>query len=266
MTEGERTAAFMHRARDLLAARSMPALDVRRRSVALRGGVFTGRIFPTDEVARTTRSVPALPDAWANHPELELPPRGSRRYGSGKVDLVQEGFRTVVLKGLDPSGGRNADCPARWAVAQWSTPASPPLSGAAMASLERWKDLRRTDHSDIHFSNDCWGARPDGWGYRTGFAAYGDASVARRAARQQAQQDLRSRRTSPGLGLIQANSWVGLAILGEWSRCGDHTQFSSPGRSPSPWWVRDIGAQNLVAPCPRLLKMDRKMCSAHYIE
>ena len=209
---------FHARARDLLAEvddlHSMFAGD----RVALRGRL---RVDLPTEVARTT-IVPALPDFMATHPELELEVSSTDR----QVDLVQEGFDCVLR--LGPIRGRDADCPPAGPVAHGQRCQSR-LSGALWRpSIARRSPASGT--SDNSFFDDA--GRKTLWMGISGRRQLRDASVARCAARQQ-RADLRSRcprRPWPDSGATLGD-WP---ILGEWSACGDHTRFSSPGRSPCP--------------------------------
>ena len=235
--------AFHARARDLLAEvddlHSMFAGD----RVALRGRL---RVDLPTEVARTT-IVPALPDFMATHPELELEVSSTDR----QVDLVQEGFdcvlrlgpirdETLIARPLGLLRMVNAASPAY--LARYGVP----------RSLE---DLQRQEHRTIHFST-MLGARPY-WMGISGRRQLRDASVARCATRQQ-RADLRSRcprRPWPDSGATLGD-WP---ILGEWSACGDHTRFSSPGARRVP---RRSTSEQSVAPSPRIHEMDRRCADA----
>ena len=235
--------AFHARARDLLAEvddlHSMFAGD----RVALRGRL---RVDLPTEVARTT-IVPALPDFMAAHPELELEVSSTDR----QVDLVQEGFdcvlrlgpirdETLIARPLGLLRMVNAASPAY--LARYGVP----------RSLE---DLQASGTSDNSFFDDA--GRKTLWMGISGRRQLRDASVARRAARQQ-RADLRSRcpcRPWPHSGAALGD-WP---ILGEWSACGDHTRFSSPGARRVP--RRSASAQS-VAPSPRIHEMDRRCARA----
>ena len=235
--------AFHARARDLLAEvddlHSMFAGD----RVALRGRL---RVDLPTEVARTT-IVPALPDFMATHPELELEVSSTDR----QVDLVQEGFdcvlrlgpirdETLIARPLGLLRMVNAASPAY--LARYGVP----------RSLE---DLQRQEHRTIHFST-MLGARPY-WMGISGRRQLRDASVARCATRQQ-RADLRSRcprRPWPDSGATLGD-WP---ILREWSACGDHTRFSSPGARRVP---RRSTSEQSVAPSPRIHEMDRRCADA----
>ena len=235
--------AFHARARDLLAEvddlHSMFASD----RVALRGRL---RVDLPTEVARTT-IVPALPDFMATHPELELEVSSTDR----QVDLVQEGFdcvlrlgpirdETLIARPLGLLRMVNAASPAY--LARYGVP----------RSLE---DLQRQEHRTIHFST-MLGARPY-WMGISGRRQLRDASVARCATRQQ-RADLRSRcprRPWPDSGATLGD-WP---ILREWSACGDHTRFSSPGARRVP---RRSTSEQSVAPSPRIHEMDRRCADA----
>ena len=235
--------AFHARARDLLAEvddlHSMFAGD----RVALRGRL---RVDLPTEVARTT-IVPALPDFMATHPELELEVSSTDR----QVDLVQEGFDCVLR--LGPITGRDADCPPAGPVAHGQRCQSR-LSGALWRpSIARRSPASGT--SDNSFFDDA--GRKTQWMGISGRRQLRDASVARCATRQQ-RADLRSRcprRPWPDSGATLGD-WP---ILGEWSACGDHTRFSSPGARRVP---RRSTSEQSVAPSPRIHEMDRRCADA----
>ena len=235
--------AFHARARDLLAEvddlHSMFAGD----RVALRGRL---RVDLPTEVARTT-IVPALPDFMATHPELELEVSSTDR----QVDLVQEGFDCVLR--LGPIRGRDADCPPTGPVAHGQRCQSR-LSGALWRpSIARRSPASGT--SDNSFFDDA--GRKTLWMGISGRRQLRDASVARCATRQQ-RADLRSRcprRPWPDSGATLGD-WP---ILREWSACGDHTRFSSPGARRVP---RRSTSEQSVAPSPRIHEMDRRCADA----
>ena len=235
--------AFHARARDLLAEvddlHSMFAGD----RVALRGRL---RVDLPTEVARTT-IVPALPDFMATHPELELEVSSTDR----QVDLVQEGFDCVLR--LGPITGRDADCPPAGPVAHGQRCQSR-LSGALWRpSIAGRSPASGT--SDNSFFDDA--GRKTHWMGISGRRQLRDASVARCATRQQ-RADLRSRcprRPWPDSGATLGD-WP---ILGEWSACGDHTRFSSPGARRVP---RRSTSEQSVAPSPRIHEMDRRSADA----
>ena len=235
--------AFHARARDLLAEvddlHSMFAGD----RVALRGRL---RVDLPTEVARTT-IVPALPDFMATHPELELEVSSTDR----QVDLVQEGFDCVLR--LGPIGDETLI--ARPLGLLRMVNAASPAYLARYGVPRSLEDLQRQEHRTIHFST-MLGARPI-WMGISGRRQLRDASVARCATRQQ-RADLRSRcprRPWPDSGATLGD-WP---ILGEWSACGDHTRFSSPGARRVP---RRSTSEQSVAPSPRIHEMDRRCADA----
>ena len=235
--------AFHARARDLLAEvddlHSMFAGD----RVALRGRL---RVDLPTEVARTT-IVPALPDFMATHPELELEVSSTDR----QVDLVQEGFDCVLR--LGPIGDETLI--ARPLGLLRMVNAASPAYLARYGVPRSLEDLQRQEHRTIHFST-MLGARPY-WMGISGRRQLRDASVARCATRQQ-RADLRSRcprRPWPDSGATLGD-WP---ILGEWSACGDHTRFSSPGARRVP---RRSTSEQSVAPSPRIHEMDRRCADA----
>ena len=235
--------AFHARARDLLAEvddlHSMFAGD----RVALRGRL---RVDLPTEVARTT-IVPALPDFMATYPELELEVSSTDR----QVDLVQEGFDCVLR--LGPIGDETLI--ARPLGLLRMVNAASPAYLARYGVPRSLEDLQRQEHRTIHFST-MLGARPY-WMGISGRRQLRDASVARCATRQQ-RADLRSRcprRPWPDSGATLGD-WP---ILGEWSACGDHTRFSSPGARRVP---RRSTSEQSVAPSPRIHEMDRRCADA----
>ena len=235
--------AFHARARDLLAEvddlHSMFAGD----RVALRGRL---RVDLPTEVARTT-IVPALPDFMATHPELELEVSSTDR----QVDLVQEGFDCVLR--LGPIGDETLI--ARPLGLLRMVNAASPAYLARYGVPRSLEDLQRQEHRTIHFST-MLGARPY-WMGISGRRQLRDASVARCATRQQ-RADLRSRcprRPWPDSGATLGD-WP---ILREWSACGDHTRFSSPGARRVP---RRSTSEQSVAPSPRIHEMDRRCADA----
>ena len=235
--------AFHARARDLLAEvddlHSMFAGD----RVALRGRL---RVDLPTEVARTT-IVPALPDFMATHPELELEVSSTDR----QVDLVQEGFDCVLR--LGPIGDETLI--ARPLGLLRMVNAASPAYLARYGVPRSLEDLQRQEHRTIHFST-MLGARPI-WMGISGRRQLRDASVARCATRQQ-RADLRSRcprRPWPDSGATLGD-WP---ILREWSACGDHTRFSSPGARRVP---RRSTSEQSVAPSPRIHEMDRRCADA----
>ena len=235
--------AFHARARDLLAEvddlHSMFAGD----RVALRGRL---RVDLPTEVARTT-IVPALPDFMATHPELELEV-------SSTGSASRSGSRGVRLRiAAWTHRGRDADCPPTGPVAHGQRCQSR-LSGALWRpSIARRSPASGT--SDNSFFDDA--GRKTLWMGISGRRQLRDASVARCATRQQ-RADLRSRcprRPWPDSGATLGD-WP---ILREWSACGDHTRFSSPGARRVP---RRSTSEQSVAPSPRIHEMDRRCADA----
>ena len=236
--------AFHARARDLLAEvddlHSMFAGD----RVALRGR-FCGRSSGT-EVARTT-IVPALPDFMATHPELELEVSSTDR----QVDLVQEGFDCVLR--LGPIGDETSI--ARPLGLLRMVNAASPAYLARYGVPRSLEDLQRQEHRTIHFST-MLGARPYGWEYPDGDSY---ATLQLPGALHVNSAQTYEAAALAGLGLIQGATFGDWPILREWSACGDHTRFSSPGARRVP---RRSTSEQSVAPSPRIHEMDRKCADA----
>ena len=235
--------AFHARARDLLAEvddlHSMFAGD----RVALRGRL---RVDLPSELARTT-IVPALPTFMATYPELDLEVSSTDR----QVDLVQEGFdcvlrlgpirdETLIARPLGLLRMVNAASPAY--LARYGVP----------RSLE---DLQRQEHRTIHFST-MLGARPIGWEYPDGDSY---ATLQLPGALHVNSAQTYEAAALAGLGVISGATPGDRQIPGEWSACGDHTQFSSPGARRVP---RRSTSDQSVAPCPRIHEMDRRCADA----
>ena len=230
---------FHARARDLLAEvddlHSMFASD----RVALRGRL---RVDLPSELARTT-FVPALPAFMATYPELELEVSSTDR----QVDLVQEGFdcvlrlgpigdETLIARPLGLLRMANAASPAY--LARYGVP----------RSLE---DLQRQEHRTIHFST-MLGARPYGWEYPDGDSY---ATLQLPGALHVNSAQTYEAAALAGLGLISGATLGDWPILREWSACGDHTRFSSPGARRVP---RRSTSEQSVAPSPRIHEMGRR--------
>ncbi len=235
--------AFHARARDLLAEvddlHSMFAGD----RVALRGRL---RVDLPSEVARTT-IVPALPDFMATHPELELEVSSTgsaSRSGSRGVRLCIAAWTRR---------GRDADCPPTGPVAHGQRCQSRLSRSLWRPSIARRSPASGT--SDNSFFDDA--GRKTLWMGISGRRQLRDASVAGCATRQQ-RADLRSRcprRPWPDSGATLGD-WP---VLREWSACGDHTRFSSPGARRVP---RRSTSEQSVAPSPRIHEMDRRCADA----
>ncbi len=235
--------AFHARARDLLAEvddlHSMFAGD----RVALRGRL---RVDLPTEVARTT-IVPALPDFMATHPELELEVSSTgsaSRSGSRGVRLCIAAWTRQ---------GRDADCPPVGPVAHGQRCQSR-LSGALWRPAIPGRSSASGTSDNSFFDNV---GRKTHWVGISGRRQLRDASVARCATRQQ-RADVRGRRPRrpwPDSGATSG----GWPIPGEWSACGDHTRFSSPGARRVP---RRSTSEQSVAPSPRIHEMDRRCANA----
>ncbi len=231
--------AFHARARDLLAEvddlHSMFAGD----RVALRGRL---RVDLPAEVARTTIKA-GLAGFHGRSPRVGA---GDVEYGSAS----RSGSRGVRLRiAAWTHTGRDADCPPTGPVAHGQrrqsrlsgAPWRPSIAGRSPAS----------GTSDNSFFDDAGRKTP--WMGISGRRQLRDASVAGCAARQQ-RADLRCRcRRRPW-----ADSGATLGdwpIPGEWSACGDHARFSSPGDRRVP---RGSTSEQSVAPSPCIHEMDRR--------
>ena len=234
--------AFHARARDLLAEvddlHSMFAGD----RVALRGRL---RVDLPTEVARTT-IVPALPDFMATHPELELEVSSTDR----QVDLAQEGFDCVLR--LGPIGDETLI--ARPLGLLRMVNAASPAYLARYGVPRSLEDIQRQEHRTIHFSTTL-GARPYGWEYPDG-DSYATLQLPGALHVNSAQTyEAAALAGSPDSGAT-IGDWP---ILGEWSACGDHARFSSPGARRVP---RRRTSEQSVAPSPRIHEMDRRCADA----
>ena len=167
-----------------------------------------------------------------------------------QVDLVQEEL-TAYCDSV-PSGTRGADCPPARPVAHGND-ASPAYRCAWRPSIARRSPASGT--SDNSFFDDA--GRKILWMGISGRRQLRDASVARCATRQQ-RADLRSR--CPRWPWPDSGTTLGdWPIFREWSACGDHTQFSSPGARRIP---RRSTSEQSVAPSPRIHEMDRRCADA----
>ena len=134
------------------------------------------------------------------------------------------------------------------------------VNAASPAYLARYgvprslEDLQRQEHRTIHFST-MLGARPIGWEYPDG-DSYATLQLPGALHVNSAQ----TYEAAALAGLVRLGATLGdWPILREWSTCGNHTRFSSPGARRVP---RRGTSEQSVAPSPRIHEMDRRCADA----
>lgn len=183
---------FYHRARDLLAEAQELKYLFAGEDTQLRGKL---RVDMPTELARSM-VVPALPQLFSLHPELELDLSSTDRH----VDLVQEGF----------------DCVIRFGPIMDETLVARPLGQLRMINvaspdyLKRFgtpqtiDDLITQHHQTVHYTR-TFGSRLTGWEYPD---AGGYSSIPLPGVMQVNSVQTYHEAGLAGMGLIQAGHWA----------------------------------------------------------